>query len=277
MHEDRLFPADRAKRAIARRLYAEVAGLPILSPHGHTDPAWFAGDQPFADPAALLVVPDHYLLRMLYSQGVPLEALGVPRLDGAPVETDPRRIWRTVADRWHLFRATPTRMWWEHSLSEVFGVHYRLTPATADAIYDRIAECLSRPEFRPRALFERFRIEALATTEGPLDTLEHHRAIRASGWGGRVITTFRPDTVLDPDTPGFLANIQALGAMTGEDTFSWRGYLAALAARRRDFMALGATATDHGHPTATTADLPPAEAEALFARVLTGRSTAAEA
>ena len=277
MHEDRLFPADRAERAIARRLYAEVAGLPILSPHGHTDPAWFAGDQPFADPAALLVVPDHYLLRMLYSQGVPLEALGVPRLDGAPVETDPRRIWRTVADRWHLFRATPTRMWWEHSLSEVFGVHDRLTPATADAIYDRIAECLSRPEFRPRALFERFRIEALATTEGPLDTLEHHRAIRASGWGGRVITTFRPDTVLDPDTPGFLANIQALGAMTGEDTFSWRGYLAALAARRRDFMALGATATDHGHPTATTADLPPAEAEALFARVLTGRSTAAEA
>jgi len=277
MHEDRLFPSDPGERGIARRLYAEVAGLPIVSPHGHTDPAWFAYDRPFADPADLLVVPDHYLLRMLYSHGVRLETLGVPRLDGGQVERDPRRIWRTVAEHWHLFRATPTRLWWEHSLAEVFGVHERLSPATADASFDRISECLGRPEFRPRALFERFGIEALATTEGALDPLEHHRAIRDSGWTGRVVTTFRPDAVVDPDTPGFRANLEALGAMTGEDALTWRGYLAALAARRRDFMALGATATDHGHPTAFTADLPPAEAEVLFARVASGRASTADA
>ena len=276
MHEDRLFPADPGERSIARRLYAEVAGLPIVSPHGHTDPAWFAYDEPFPNPAELLVVPDHYVLRMLYSQGVRLEELGVPRLDGAtveggPVEGDPRRIWRTVAEHWHAFRATPSRLWWEHALAEVFGVTERLTPQSADAIYDRIADCLSKPEFRPRALFERFGIEALATTEGALDPLEHHKAIRESGWQGRVVTTFRPDTVVDPDTPGFVANLEELGRITGEDTFTWRGYLAALAARRRDFMAAGATATDHGHPTAFTADLPPAEAEVLFNRVAAGR------
>lgn len=277
MHADYLFPAEPTERAIARRLYAEVRDLPIVSPHGHTDPAWFAYDEPFTDPASLLVVPDHYLLRMLYSQGVPLESLGVARLDGAPVETEPRRIWRTVAEHWHLFRATPTRLWWEYSLDHVFGITERLSPATADAIYDRIAGCLANPEFRPRALFERFNIEVLATTESPLDPLEHHRAIRASGWKGRVVTTFRPDPVVDPDTPNFRANLEDLARLTDEDTQSWRGYLAALARRRREFIACGATATDHGHPSAATADLPPDEAARLFDRTLAGRFTPAEA
>jgi len=277
MHDDRLFPADPTERSIARRLYGEIRDLPIVSPHGHTDPAWFAYDEPFPDPARLLVIPDHYLLRMLYSQGIAMERLGVPRLDGAPVETDPRAIWRLVAEHWYLFRATPTRLWWEHSLEYVFGVTDRLTPVTADAIYDRIAGCLARPEFRPRALFERFRIEALATTESPLDPLDHHEALKASGWPGRVITTFRPDPVLDPDTPGFRANLDRLGEMTGEDTATWTGYLAALARRRRDFMGLGATATDHGHPSAMTADLEPADAARLFNTVASGTFTPAEA
>ncbi|HEV7368377.1 glucuronate isomerase [Arenibaculum sp.] len=277
LHEDRLFPADERTRAIARVLYAEVCDLPIVSPHGHTDPAWFALDRPFASPAELLVVPDHYLLRMLYSQGVPLERLGVPRLDGGPVEADPRRIWRVVAENWHLFRGTPTRLWWEHSLERVFGVTQRLSAATADGIYDCIDACLARPEFRPRALFERFGIEVLATTESPLDTLDHHRAIRASGWSGRVVTTFRPDIVLDPDTPGFLRNLEALGDLAGEDALRWNGYLAALARRRRDFMACGATATDHGHPTAATADLPRDEAARLFERIVSGRFEPGEA
>ncbi|QQP89023.1 glucuronate isomerase [Skermanella sp. TT6] len=282
LNEDRLFPADPGTRAIARRLYAEVRDLPIVSPHGHTDPAWFALDEAFPDPATLLVVPDHYLLRMLYSQGIPLESLGVRPRDGAaaatgPVETDPRRIWRTVAERWHLYRGTPTRLWWEYSLERVFGVTERLSAATADAIYDRIAECLAKPEFRPRALFERFDIEVLATTESPLDTLEHHKALRSSGWRGRVVTTFRPDPVVDPDTPGFLANLETLGRITGEDTLGWKGYLSALARRRRDFMACGATATDHGHPTASTADLPPDQAAALFETIVSGRASPAQA
>lgn len=267
LHDDRLFPADPVTRTIARRLYAEIRDLPIISPHGHTDPAWFARNEAFSNPSDLLVVPDHYLLRMLYSQGVRLEDLGVPRLDGGAIEADPRRIWHRVAERWNLFRGTPTRLWWDYALQTVFGVTERLSATTADATYDHIADCLGRPEFRPRALFERFNIEVLATTESPLDPLDHHKALQSSGWSGRVVTTFRPDPVLDPETPGFLGNLEELGRMTGEDTGSWAGYRAALARRRLDFKALGATATDHGHPRATTADLSPAEAEGLFGQI----------
>src|SRR5512147_1036124 len=193
MDDDRLFPSDPVQRQIARRLYGDVTDLPIVSPHGHTDPRWFAEDAPFPDPATLLIVPDHYVFRMLYSQGVPLEALGVPRVDGGPVERDPRRIWRLFAKHWPLFRGTPSRTWLEHELVEVFGVRERLDEESADRVYDRIAACLAEPAFRPRALFERFGIEVLATTESPLDELPHHRKLRASGWKGRVLTTYRPD------------------------------------------------------------------------------------
>jgi len=273
LHEDRLFPSDPTQRAIARRLYAEVRSLPLVSPHGHTDPRWFADDEPFPDPASLLIVPDHYVYRMLYSQGVPLEALGVPRADGAPVERDGRKIWRLFAQRWHLFRGTPTRLWFSHELHEVFGVREALTADSADRIYDQLAACLARPEFRPRALFERFNLEVLATTESPLDPLPHHQKLRASGWKGRVITTYRPDPVVDPDFEGFAANVEKLGALTGEDTTTWAGYLRALENRRAYFAKLGATATDHGHPSATTADLSLAECERLFARARTGAAT----
>jgi glucuronate isomerase len=276
LHEDRLFPSDPSQRAIARRLYAEVRALPIISPHGHTDPRWFADDQPFSDPASLLIIPDHYVYRMLYSQGIPLDALGVSRLDGKPVEKDGRKIWRLFAENWHLFRGTPTRLWFTQELHDVFGVREQLGQESADRIYDQIADCLARPEFRPRALFERFRLEVLATTESPLDPLVHHQKLRASGWKGRVITTYRPDPVVDPDFEGFAANVRRLGEITGEDTATWSGYLRALADRRAYFASLGATATDHGHPSAATADLPRAACEELFARALSGQATADE-
>ncbi len=274
---DRLFPAEPSVRAIARRLYGEVRDLPILSPHGHTDPAWFSGNEPFPDPATLLVVPDHYVFRMLYSQGVPLESLGIPRLDGTLVERDSRAIWRLLASHWRLFRGTPSNLWLTHALAEVFGVRERLTTESADRIYDRIAECLARPEFRPRALFDRFNIEVLATTESPLDTLQHHRALRKSDWKGRVITAFRPDPVVDPEYAGFASNVAKLGEMTGEDTTTWVGYLRALANRRQFFASLGATSTDHGHPSAATSDLPRAECEALFRKALAGDVSPEEA
>ncbi|KAA0677357.1 glucuronate isomerase [Roseomonas genomospecies 6] len=278
LHPDRLFPSDPTQRDIARRLYAEVGSLPIISPHGHTDPSWFAKNEAFPNPAALFVVPDHYAFRMLYSQGVTLESLGVPRRDGGAVESDPRRIWRLLAQNWHLFRGTPTRMWLDHAFETVFGVTERLSGASADRIFDQIDACLQKPEFLPRALFERFNIELLATTESPLDTLEHHRAIRESGWKGRVITAFRPDPVVDPEFEGFQANVEALGALAGENTSTWAGYLAALRNRRQYFKEVGgATSTDHGHATATTADLSDADAERLFEKALRGTVTAAEA
>jgi glucuronate isomerase len=277
LHPDRLFASDPAQRALARALYATVKDLPIVSPHGHTDPRWFADDEPFDNAAALFITRDHYVFRMLYSQGIQLEDLGIPRRDGSAVEQDARRIWRTFAAHYALFRGTPTRLWLDHAFHEVFGIRERLSADSADRVFDRINECLGRPEFRPRALFERFNIEVIATTESPLDPLAQHAKIRASGWKGRVITAYRPDPVVDPEFPEFRANVAKLGELTGEDTSSWRGYLAGHRRRRAFFKANGATSTDHGHPTALTCDLSPSESEALFAEVLAGRAKPAEA
>ena len=277
LHPDRLFPADASTRSLARRLYASVRDLPIVSPHGHTDPQWFADNVPFSDPSTLLIVPDHYVFRMLYSQGVPLEELGVPRRDGGAIERDPRKIWHRFAARYHLFRGTPTRSWLDHVFAAVFGIGERLTRESADRYFDHIAACLTQPEFRPRALFERFNIEAIATTESPLDPLAHHRKIRASGWKGRVITAYRPDPVVDPEFDGFADNVAQLGALTNENTATWPGYLAAHRARRAHFKTMGATSTDHGHPTARTCDLAPAECQRLLDRALAGAATAEEA
>ena len=265
LHADRLFSSDAEIRAIARRLYAEVAALPIISPHGHTDPEWWATDAPFGNASELLLHPDHYVFRMLYSQGVPLEDLGI----GNP-DVDPRESWRLFASRYHLFRGTPSRMWLDWVFAQSFHLDVLLSAETSDHYYDTITEALATDAFRPRALFERYNIEVIATTESPLDDLRHHQAIRDSGWKGRVITAYRPDPVVDPEFEGFHANLKLLSDMTGEDCFSWSGYLAAHRKRRAFFAMMGATSTDHGHPTARTADLSPVEAEALFGRVTAG-------
>ncbi len=277
LDEDRLFPAEPGVREVARRLFAGVRGLPIVSPHGHTQAVWFAEDRPFPDPATLFVQPDHYVHRMLYSQGISLEELEIGGFTrGEPIR-DPRRVWRIFAENYFLFRGTPTRLWLDYAFQELFGLEERLSGATADRYFDVISEALGRPEFRPRALYERFGMEVLATTDGALDSLEHHRAIRESGWGGRVIPTFRPDAVVDPEHPDFAGGLRRLGEQTGEDTGSWAGYLRGLARARERFKATGATATDHGHPTARTEDLSGAECEALFERVRGGDATAEEA
>ena len=271
---DFLFPAIPTVRSLARELYDTVARLPIVSPHGHTDPRWYALDEAFPDPAQLLIVPDHYVFRMLFSQGVSLQSLGVPDAEGRAETTDGRAIWRVFAENYHLFRGTPTRIWMNYVLSELFGVTEPLTSDTADAAYDRIASCLQEPEFRPRALYERFNIEVIATTEGALDDLKYHRMLRDSGWSGRVVTAYRPDAIVDPDFEGFGANLDRLGEITGEDTGSWAGYLAAHRARRDYFKSFGATSTDHGHPTAETANLSDGEAKALFDRIRAGKGDA---
>lgn len=277
LHEDRLFPSDQTQRAIARRLYSEVHSLPIVSPHGHTNPEWFADNKSFSNPSELLIIPDHYIYRLLYSQGVALESLGISRTDGGTVEQDPRRIWQLLARHWYLFRGTPTQLWFNHVLYEVFGIRERLTPESADRIYDAIAECLMRAEFLPRALFDRFNIEVLATTESPLDALTHHRRLQKMDWKGRIIPTYRPDPVVDPEFEDFAANVAQLGTITGEDTATWSGYLKALAERRRFFASLGAKATDHGHPSALTCDLSGAQCEDLLHKALRGSFTPQEA
>lgn len=272
LHPDRLFPADSFTRAIARSLYNEVEKLPIISPHGHTMARWFASNEPFPNPAQLFVQPDHYVYRMLYSQGVSLEDLEI----GKPEIQNPRKVWHIFASNYHLFRATPTRIWLDFAFQELFGLDAPLSEKTADLYFDTIAAKLKTPEFLPRALYERFNIEVLSTTDSPLDSLEDHAAIRASGWKGRIVPAFRPDPVVDPEFAGFAERITKLGEQTGEDTATWNGYLAALRKSRARFKTLGCTSTDHGHLTAQTADLSRSEAEALFAKVTSGKSNAAE-
>ena len=266
LHPDRLFPADTEQRDIARTLYADIADLPIISPHGHTDPTWFSTNDAFDNPTSLLLAPDHYLFRMLYSQGIKLDDLGVASRKG-PSTADPRAAWRLFAQHYHLFRGTPSRMWLDHVFATVFGIDRRLDAASADHYYDTISDALTTDAFRPRALFDRFNIEVIATTESPLDSLDAHRTIAASDWSGRVITAYRPDIVIDPDHDDFQSALDRFGDLTGEDTRSWRGYLNAHRKSREIFKTVGATSSDHGHPTARTADLDRDEADALFDKV----------
>ena len=271
----RLFPPDSKTRAIAAKLYEVARDQPIISPHGHTDPAWFAKDEAFPNPTALFIQPDHYIFRMLYSQGISLESLGIPQNDGKQ-QADPREVWRIFAKSYYLFRGTPTRLWLDYAFENHFGFKERLCASNADHYYDVIAAKLQSPEFRPRALYEKFRIEVISTTDSPLDTLEYHKAIRASGWKGRVLPTFRPDSVIDAEYAGFVQNIEKLGEISGESIGTYKGYLNALRKRREFFKSLGATATDHGHLTAMTADLDPATAESLYQRILSGKSVPEE-
>lgn len=274
---DRCFGGDPARRAVARELYAQVRDLPLFCPHGHVPPALLA--EPAAhlgSPAELFVIPDHYILRMLVSQGVPLEQLGVPAHDGGPVETDHRAIWRRFAERFHLFSGTPTGLWLQAELVELFGVEERLAGASADRIYDHLEAQLARPAFAPRALLDRFRIELLATTDAATDALDDHRRLRAAGLA-RVIPTFRPDAVVAIDAPGWPTQIARLAAVAGVEVGDYTSYIRAIEQRRAAFKALGALATDHGVLTPYTERLSDGAADVLFARALRGEASADDA
>ncbi|MCW5964491.1 MAG: glucuronate isomerase [Bryobacterales bacterium] len=277
LNPDRYFDANPIRRDIARSLYEKVAELPLVCPHGHVDPGMLAVNERFPNPAALIVVSDHYIFRMLYSQGVPLEDLGIPRQDGGPAETDPRKIWQRFADHYYLFRGTPTGCWLKHEFADVFGVHQTLDNANAMEIYDQIEACLAKPEFLPRALFERFRIEVLCTTDAATDTLAFHQQIRESGWRGVVLPTFRPDACVNLLASGWPSEIARLGEITGQEIGTYRGYIQALEARREFFRRMGARATDHAALSMYTGELTEAEAEAIFARALAGTASEADA
>jgi glucuronate isomerase len=273
---DRLLPAEPGERAIARRLYETVRELPLVSPHGHVDPRLLLDDQPFPDPAALFVTPDHYVTRLLHADGVGLDALGVGQ--GRPSEPASRRAWRTVCERWELFRGTPVRYWLESELAEIFGVTTRPSARTADAIYDHVGKRLAQDAYRPRALFERFGIAVLATTDDPCSDLAAHAALRADPtWPGRVIPTFRPDRYLEPGAPGWRDAVAALAEAADTDTGDFPGYVRALEQRRRYFIAHGATSADHSHADVRTDPLAASEAARIYRAGLAGDATAAEA
>ncbi len=275
---DRCFDPDPSQRETARHLYRRASTLPLICPHGHVSPRLFADPEySFGTPTDLFILPDHYVFRMLYSQGIPMEQLGIPRRDGGEVELDHRKIWQTFAESFHLFRGTPTGLWLTHELRDIFGVEERLTTESAQRIYETVADRLATPEFRPRALFERFNIEALCTTDAATDPLDYHSAIRASGWQGRVVPCFRPDGVVNLDSPDWRKNIESLSAVGGIDVTGYREFVQALEDRRAFFKAMGALATDHAAVTPYTAQLSVPEAEAIFQRALRGQATAEDA
>ncbi len=271
--EDRYFAADPAQREIARQLYHSVKKLPLICPHGHVDPHILAVEQyEWGTPVDLLIIPDHYVFRMLYSHGITLESLGVPRLDGGPVETDHRKIWQTVCDHWYLFRGTPTSLWLRDELQDIFGIDMKISSANAQELYSAIAEKLRQPEFQPRRLFERFNIEVLATTDPATSELVDHQRLCASGWSGRVIPTLRPDAVVNIQA-GYDQQIQQLSQVSSIDIVDYRTYVAALEQRRHFFKEMGATATDHSAQSAYTERLSEREADTIFQRALKGEAS----
>jgi len=276
--EDRYFDPDPAQRRVAMELYQSVANLPLICPHGHVDPRLLADENAtLGTPADLLIIPDHYVFRMLYSQGIPLEHLGVPRIDRGPIEKDHRKIWQVFADHFHLFRGTPTGAWLSHELISLFGIEEKLTGKTAQGIYDQIEAKLRSPEFRPRTLFKRFNIEVMCTTDAATDTLVHHQTLRKSGWSGNVRPTFRPDAVTNLLTPGWKKNIETLSKVSNLPVSSYKRYIEALENRRVFFKKMGAAATDHAAETAYTAELKPSEANIIFQRALKGKVTPKDA
>jgi len=273
MNPDRFLSPDPATRSIARDLYQAIATLPIVSPHGHVDPRLFtAPNATFGTPADLFIIPDHYVTRMLYSQGIALEGLGVPRMDGGSVEGDHRKIWRIFCENFHLFRGTPSGIWLTDELASVFGVDEKPSASNADRLFDSLSAKLSSPEFSPRKLFERFNIEVLCTTDAATDTLEHHQAIKDSGWNGNIRPTFRPDGVVNLDAPNWKANIDKLSEISGIDVRDYKSFIQALEQRRAFFKAMGTTATDHAVITPATAELSQDKLDAIFQRALTGKS-----
>jgi glucuronate isomerase len=271
LSRDRYFDPDPKQKSIALELFEGVADLPLVCPHGHVNPRLFADpNYRFGNPAELLVIPDHYIFRMLYSQGISMESLGIPTRDSTPYETDPRKIWQIFAEHFYLFRGTPTGMWLAQELQEVFGVTEKLSGDSAERIYDQIDNLLKSPEFTPRKLYERFNIEVLCTTDAATDTLEDHRAIRESGWEGRIVPTFRPDAVINLDAEGWRANIDRLSEVSGIDIHDYNTYIQALEQRRAFFKQMGATATDHAAITAYTAGLSDDDANAILMWALRG-------
>jgi len=273
LHPDRFFDPEPEVRKIARELYENVKHLPIISPHGHVDPGILANNTPFPDPAELILIPDHYVFRMLYSHGIPLENLGVPTVDGTKVEQDHRKIWQIFCEKFYLFAGTPTGAWLSHEFVEVFGIDEKADANNAMKIYDQIQEKLQSPEFLPRALYEKFNIEVLSTTDGAADTLEQHKKIKDSGWKGRVVPAFRPDAVVNIAMPGWRDEIRKLSAASGIEINSYKDFIRALENRRAFFKEMGATSTDQGIISPFTLKLSEIEADAIFQRALNGKAT----
>jgi glucuronate isomerase len=273
LHPDRFFDPDPTIRKHAREIYQTVKDLPIISPHGHMDPRIFSENKPFPNPTELFLLPDHYVYRMFYSQGIKMESLGIPPIDGSEVEKDPKKIWQLFGQNYWLLNGTPSGVWLDYEFHIVFGIQEKINGDNALKIYEELTEKIQSPEFLPQALYKQFRIEALSTTNAATDTLENHRKIKESDWDGKIVPCFRPDEVTDLMYKDWQKNICLLGERVGEELTTFSKFIAALENRRKHFIAMGATSSDHGVFSAYTHELSASEAEAIFQKGLKGTST----
>ena len=272
--KDRFFDSEPTTKWIAQELYDSVKDVPIVSPHGHINPHLFAEENStFGNPSELIIIPDHYLYRMLYSQGIPMEAVGVPRIDGGETEKDPRKIWKIFADNFYLFRGTLTGIWLEYEFTNLFGIKRKLNSETAMEIYDIIDKKLNSPEYSPRKMFESFNIEVLCTTDSATDTLEYHKKIRDSGWKGKILPTFRPDAIVNLDSVGWKKNIEKLSEVSCIDVHDYKTFIKSLENRRQFFKSMGATCTDSAALISYTAELSEVEANNILSRAFKGEAT----
>lgn len=268
-----LFDPEPAVRETALELFAQTKSLGLICPHGHIAPSLLAEPGArFLHPTDLLIRFDHYIFRLLYSQGIALESLGVGVAEG---EYDPIKAWEVFCQNFHLFDGTPTGLWLRLELTQLFGVTEKPSAKNARALYALIQAALDTPAFTPRALFKRFRVEVLATTDAPEDDLNLH--LRAQRDGYRVVPTFRPDGVLQVLRPDWRARLGRLEAVSNRSIESYADLLEALKERRQAFKRAGATATDHSAAHVRIERLPDGEAERLFGLALKGEINPEEA
>ena len=273
LNPNRYFDPNPKVREVANELYTSIKDLPIISPHGHVDPKIFAENTSFPSPTELILIPDHYIYRMLYSQGISLEELGIPTQDGTPVEKDHKKIWQIFGDHFYLYAGTPTGSWLKHEFEDVFGITEKLNGKNALEIYEQISQKLQTPEFLPRTLFDKFNIEVLSTTDGASDSLQHHKQIIESGWTGKIIPSFRPDIVVNILAANWKSEIDKLSSASRIDVADYKSFIKAIENRRRFFIEMGAVATDQGILSPYTHHLSDVEADAIFQRGLSGKAT----
>ncbi len=284
LNPDSLLGNDGAVREVARGLYESVAKLPIISPHGHVDPAMLVKNEPFANPAELFIYFDHYVTRLLHAEGIGLEQLGKSAAGSAGSasagtgSTDPRQAWRILCANWHLFAGTSSGYWLTHEFATLFGINQTPSAANADELYDLISVQLAQPRMLPRALFAEFNIDVLATTDDPCDDLAAHQALAADPtFTGRVVPTFRPDIYLDPRAANWSANVARLFEVAGVSNKTYDGFIEAIENRRAYFVANGAVSSDHGVYEPYTCVLSHERATELFAQALAGTISPADA
>jgi glucuronate isomerase len=253
----------------ARQLYhAYAAGMPIIDYHCHLPPADVAADRHWENLAQLWLAGDHYKWRAMRSNGI-----DESRITGQATDRDK---FQAFAETMPFLLRNPLFDWAQLELARYFGITMILSPATADAIWEQTTAMLATPGFSARGFMERSCVEVVCTTDDPVDTLEHHAAVRASGFRVRMLPSWRPDKALLIDRPAFWNTwLDKLSAAAGLSVDSYDALLQALGRRHAAFHAAGCRLSDYGIETVPdAAPCTPGRLAAIFDKVRAGGTTA---